>query len=113
MASWETFYVIVGSAGAALIGIQFVVVTLIANMRRRPPAEALNAFGTPTVVHLMALADQTMRSLKGSTMQRPLFDALIVRMALSEQFTSIRELLANAEKAPPLSNPQIAGQKKK
>jgi quercetin dioxygenase-like cupin family protein len=33
MASWQTFHVIAGSAGAALIGIQFIVVTLIANIR--------------------------------------------------------------------------------
>jgi hypothetical protein len=52
MADWASFYVIVGTAGAALIGIQFVVVTLIANLRRRPPAETVEAFGTPTVVHL-------------------------------------------------------------
>ena len=52
MASWQSFYVIVGSAGAALIGIQFVVVTLVASMRRRPPEESFSAFGTPTVVHL-------------------------------------------------------------
>jgi hypothetical protein len=52
MSEWASFYVIVGSSGAALIGIQFVVVTLIASMRQRPPAETLHAFGTPTVVHL-------------------------------------------------------------
>ena len=52
MESWQSFYVIVGSAGAALIGIQFVVVTLVASMRRRPPMESFSAFGTPTVVHL-------------------------------------------------------------
>ena len=46
-----SFYVIVGSSGAALIGIQFVVMALIANMRERPTADSLSAFGTPTVVH--------------------------------------------------------------
>ena len=50
--SWESFYVIVGSSGAALIGLQFVVITLIAGMRRRTSADTINAFGTPTVVHL-------------------------------------------------------------
>ncbi len=52
MSEWESFYVIVGSSGAALIGMQFVVVTLIAGHRRPPTADALKAFGTPTVVHL-------------------------------------------------------------
>ena len=67
-------------------------------------------FDAPTIVHLMALSEQTLRSLKSSTMQRPLFDALIVRLSLSEQFSSIRQLMANSEGAS--SNPPIAGQKK-
>src|SRR4051795_7560652 len=49
---WQNFYVIVGPSGAALIGVQFVVVTLIANRRTPPTAESLHAFATPTVVHL-------------------------------------------------------------
>jgi hypothetical protein len=52
ISEWASFYVIVGSSGAALIGMQFVVVTLIADMRQRPSADTLNAFGTPTVVYL-------------------------------------------------------------
>lgn len=52
LTGWANFYVIVGSAAGALIGLQFVVMTLIANM---PPAhadaQAGNAFSTPTVVH--------------------------------------------------------------
>src|SRR5262249_31592242 len=51
MTRWESFYVIIGSSGAALIGIQFIVVTLIASMRRRPPIESVAAFATPTLVH--------------------------------------------------------------
>jgi hypothetical protein len=54
LAKWDSFYVIVGSAAGALIGLQFVVLTLIAE---RPPAgaaEAGAAFGNPTVVHFAA-----------------------------------------------------------
>jgi hypothetical protein len=50
-AKWDSFYVIVGSAAGALIGLQFVVMTLIAE---RPPIraeEAGAAFATPTIVH--------------------------------------------------------------
>src|SRR5512144_241449 len=53
MADWGNFYVIVGSSGAALIGIQFVVITLVAGMHERLTADTLNAFATPTVVHLV------------------------------------------------------------
>jgi len=51
LSAWENFYVIVGSSGAALIGIQFVVIALIADMRQRPTADTIGDFGTPTVVH--------------------------------------------------------------
>ena len=52
LAGWENFYVIVGSSAGALIGLQFVVMALIANMPRGPnAAQAGNAFATPTVVH--------------------------------------------------------------
>lgn len=52
LAAWESYYVIVGTSGAALIGMQFVVMTLIADRRQLAPAETIGAFGTPTVVHL-------------------------------------------------------------
>lgn len=52
LAAWQNFYVIVGSAGGALIAVQFVVITLIAATRRRTSAETIDAFGTPTVVNL-------------------------------------------------------------
>jgi len=53
LAGWENFYVIVGSSAGALIGLQFVVITLIAN---RPivgagPGVGASAFATPTVAH--------------------------------------------------------------
>jgi hypothetical protein len=55
LAEWESFYVIVGSAAGALVGLQFVVMTLIAE---RPPlraAEAGAAFATPTIVHFSSV----------------------------------------------------------
>jgi len=55
LTEWDSFYVIVGSAAGALIGLQFVVMTLIAE---RPPvraAEAGAAFATPTIVHFGAV----------------------------------------------------------
>jgi len=54
LAAWDSFYVIVGSAAGALIGLQFVVVTLLAQKPSTPVPEATAAFGTPTVVHLGA-----------------------------------------------------------
>lgn len=49
---WDNFYVIVGSSAGALIGLQFVVIALIADIPRiRADANASDAFGTPNVVH--------------------------------------------------------------
>ena len=48
---WENFYVIVGSSAGALIGLQFVVVALVAERPGLRMAEAGAAFATPSVVH--------------------------------------------------------------
>jgi hypothetical protein len=51
LGEWDSFYMIVGSAAGALVGLQFVVMTLISE---RPPLhtkDASAAFATPTVVH--------------------------------------------------------------
>jgi hypothetical protein len=49
---WANFYVIVGSSAGALIGLQFVVMTLIANLPiTRGDAHAGDAFTTPSVGH--------------------------------------------------------------
>jgi hypothetical protein len=51
LSGWESFYVIVGSSGAALIGLQFVVIVLIADVRIEGSGDSIAAFGTPTVIH--------------------------------------------------------------
>jgi len=51
LTEWNSFYVIVGSSAGALIGLQFVVLTLIAQRPRVGVAEAGAAFATPSVVH--------------------------------------------------------------
>ena len=67
---WANFYVITGSAAAALTGLQFVVITLGAD-RSRGNAETNRAFGTPTIVHfgtvllISALLDAPWPSLVG------------------------------------------------
>jgi hypothetical protein len=55
LAGWANFYVIVGSSAGALIGLQFVVISLIADMpMARGDAAAGDALATPTIVHLGA-----------------------------------------------------------
>ena len=56
LALWENFYVIVGSSAGALIGLQFVVITLIADIPiGHGAAQAGDAFATPTIVHFGAV----------------------------------------------------------
>jgi len=55
LAAWESFYVIVGSSGAALTGLQFVVIALVAGSRARSTLKEIDAFGTPTIVHFGAV----------------------------------------------------------
>jgi hypothetical protein len=51
--AWANFYVIVGSSAGALTGLQFVVLTIIAQIGSAR-GETISAFGTPTVVHFCA-----------------------------------------------------------
>jgi hypothetical protein len=51
LSKWDSFYVIVGSAAGTLIGLQFVVLTLIAQRPSMGFAEAGAAFSTPTIIH--------------------------------------------------------------
>jgi len=62
LVAWESFYVIVGSSGAALTGLQFVVIALIAESGKRNATlghesgdPQIAAFGTPTVVHFCSV----------------------------------------------------------
>jgi len=55
LGGWANFYLLTGTAAAALTGLQFVVQTLLtSNMRpvhHADAADGIGAFGTPTVVH--------------------------------------------------------------
>lgn len=56
LAGWQNFYVIVGSSAGALIGLQFIVVTLLADMPiGHGAAQAGDAFATPTIIHFGAV----------------------------------------------------------
>lgn len=51
LTEWASFYVIVGSSAAALTGLMFVVITLVADLGAPRSPRAIAAFSTPTVVH--------------------------------------------------------------
>jgi hypothetical protein len=54
LTAWDNFYVIAGSSAAALTGLMFVVVTLVASDRDQPTREGFATFSTPTVLHFCA-----------------------------------------------------------
>jgi hypothetical protein len=54
LGGWDSFYMIVGGAAGALIGLQFVVMTLLAEKPSAAVSEAVPAFATPTIVHFSA-----------------------------------------------------------
>jgi len=54
--AWANFYVIVGSSAGALAGLQFVVLTLVAQSNAiRGSRDTVAAFGSPNVVHFCAV----------------------------------------------------------
>jgi hypothetical protein len=55
LTAWHTFYGIIGAAAATLMGLMFVVITLIAGVRARVASSSgVAIFNTPSVVHFSA-----------------------------------------------------------
>src|SRR5260370_39385199 len=56
LATWQNFYVIVGTAAATLTGLMFVVITLIVQLRVQvsSPGSGIAVFSTPNVFHFGA-----------------------------------------------------------
>ena len=53
-AQWDSFYLIIGGAAGALIGLQFVVLTLIGDRAGDPSPEALQG---PPMLHRVLAQD--------------------------------------------------------
>ena len=53
---WQNFYVITGSSAGALVGLQFVVLSLVNNWAPSPSdPEAGSAFASPNIVHFTSV----------------------------------------------------------
>jgi hypothetical protein len=55
LSQWETFFFLIGSSGAALTGLMFVVITLSADSNVPRTPDTVNAFATPNVIHFVAV----------------------------------------------------------
>ena len=76
LSEWKEFYVIVGSAAAVLIGLQFVVLTLVPVRTVTRTPELGSALSTPTTVHfgtVLLLAALAAAPWKGVSMIAILF----------------------------------------
>ncbi len=55
LADWQVFAQIVGSAAAALTGLQFVAMALLADLPAGPAPGATDAFASPNIVHFVSI----------------------------------------------------------
>ena len=55
LSQWETFFFLVGSSGAALTGLMFVVISLAADSSQPRTPDTVNAFASPNVIHFVAV----------------------------------------------------------
>jgi hypothetical protein len=55
LSQWETFFFLVGSSGAALTGLMFVVISLAADSSQPRTPDTVNAFASPNVIHFAAV----------------------------------------------------------
>lgn len=52
---WSDFYVILGSASAALVGLTFIVITLVAADDSDTSVDGVSMFSSPTVAHFCSV----------------------------------------------------------
>ena len=72
---WDSFFLMIGSAAGALIGLLFIVATLTAGFEREQSQRGARLYLTPTVFHFavvmvvgaIALAPTTMTTAKWNT----------------------------------------------
>ena len=55
LATWQNFYVIVGTAAATLTGLMFVVITLLAQIHISSPRSHITVFATSNIFHFGAV----------------------------------------------------------
>ena len=80
-------------------GAQSAMVDLPLEARERL-AEHAKHLDPPVLVHLITLCDGAVRNIRGSSVPRALFDAVIARLCMAEHFVAAATLLAAPSDAP-------------
>ncbi len=55
MHDWQTFYFMIGTASATLIGLMFIAVSLGADLPAATDANGINTFVTPMLIHFVSV----------------------------------------------------------
>lgn len=55
LTAWSSFYVMTGSSAAALVGLMFVVISLLRAREIETARDGISTFSTPTVMHFGAV----------------------------------------------------------
>ena len=55
LSAWSSFYIMTGSSAAALVGLMFVVISLIKAREMQASQDGVSTFSTPTVMHFSAV----------------------------------------------------------
>ncbi len=84
----------------ATCGAESELVELFGEARERA-IEHAKSLDAPAIVHMIALCEASARNIRQSATGRSLFDAVIVRLALTDQLASIPALLSGGEKDRP------------
>jgi hypothetical protein len=102
LAAWESFYVIIGSAAAALTGLVFVVIVLGAEIGAGATTGTASAFGTPTVMHFCGvLLDAAVLSAPWPGLHGPgIALALFALLGLGYTLLVLRRVRSQTEYVP-------------
>ncbi len=67
---------------------------------RQQLAQHAEHFDPPALVHLITLCDGAVRNVRGSSVPRALFDAVVARLCMSEHFVTAATLLSSRAESP-------------
>jgi hypothetical protein len=98
LSSWSNFFVIIGSAAGALIGLQFVVIALVSSIRTPSAAGGARAYATPTIVFFSTvLLTAGSLSMPHQTRSRVGVELLVIGVAGATYVSQLRRHIRRVE----------------
>lgn len=109
---WDNFYLLVGSAAGALVGIMFIVITLTAGYESKNKAIGSRVYNTPIVFHFSVILSVSIISAVPGLPIRFVTALLVICAAIGLAYsltTTIRMIGANWQPLPDLSDKLFYG----